>query len=223
MSFARPVVVFDLDGTLVDSAGAIGAIINDMRVERGLPRLGLDEVRAYVTFGGAAMAEALLAGPWGDTAAALVAFRERYGAAPTPKNSVYPGARQALATLSEAGFGLAVFSNKTQVLCEKVLGDLGLAPLFGAVVGTGPDTPHKPDPKGYFQALERAGGVAERSCLVGDSEADEATAQRAGVAFIFAAWGYGAVAGDAVDVTRAESFAQVPSLAAAFLACPEPA
>ena len=223
MSAARPTVVFDLDGTLVDSADAIGDIINNMRAERGLQRLSLDEVRPYVTSGGAAMAEALLAGAWGDTPTALAAFRERYGAAPTPADSVYPGAREALAALSGAGLRLAVFSNKTQSLCEKVLGDLGLAPRFAAVVGTGPNTPHKPDPTGFFQALNRAGGVAARSCLVGDSAADEATAKRAGVPFIFAAWGYGDASGVAADVARAKSFADVPALVAACFACPQTA
>jgi phosphoglycolate phosphatase len=215
--------VFDLDGTLVDSADAIGDIINNMRAERGLQRLSLDEVRPYVTSGGAAMAEALLAGAWGDTLTALAAFRERYGAAPTPADSVYPGAREALAALSGAGLRLAVFSNKTQSLCEKVLGDLGLAPRFAAVVGTGPNTPHKPDPTGFFQALNRAGGVAARSCLVGDSAADEATAKRAGVPFIFAAWGYGDASGVVADVARAQSFANVPALVAACFACPQTA
>jgi len=215
VSPVRPTVVFDLDGTLVDSAGAIASIINDMRAERGQARLSLEKVRPYVTFGGAVMAEALL-GAWGDTATALAMFRERYSAAPTPSDSVYSGARQALSSLADAGFGLAVFSNKTQALCEKVLGELGLALVFAAVVGTGPDTPHKPDPTGYFQAVARAGGVPERSCLVGDSEADAATAMNARAPFIFAAWGYGEISDDA---PRAESFADVPALVAACLAC----
>lgn len=223
MSAVRPTVVFDLDGTLVDSAGAIAGIINDMRAERGLPRLRLDEVRPYVTFGGAAMAEALLAGAWGDTPFALAAFRQRYGAAPTPADSVYPGAREALTSLRDAGFGLAVFSNKTQGLCEKVLGDLGLAAFFAAIVGTGPETPHKPDPTGYVQAVTRAGGDVARSCLVGDSEADQTTATRAGVPFIFGSWGYGELSGEAAEMARATTFADVRALAAAFLACPEPA
>jgi phosphoglycolate phosphatase len=228
MSAARPTVVFDLDGTLVDSAGAIAGVINDMRVERGQSRLSLAEVTPYVTFGGAAMAEALLAGAWGDTATALATFRQRYGAAPTPSGSVYPGAREALAVLSEAGFGLAVFSNKTQPLCEKVLGDLRLASFFAAIVGTGPETPHKPDPTGYFQAVGRAGGAPEHSCLVGDSEADEAMAMRAGVPFIFAAWGYGRLSVDGVQAARAaifvaKTFSDVPGLAGGCLACSEPA
>jgi len=215
-------VVFDLDGTLVDSAGAIAAIINDMRAEQGQTRLSLGAVIPYVTFGGAVMAEALL-GAWGDTATALATFRQRYGAAPTPPDSIYPGALQALASLDQAGFGLAVFSNKTQALCEKVLGDLGLSPFFAAIVGTGPDTPHKPDPTGFFQALGRAGGVTENSCLVGDSEADEATAMNAGVPFIFAAWGYGRLSADSAEAVRAEAFADVPGLAAACLTCRESA
>jgi phosphoglycolate phosphatase len=221
MSCARPVVVFDLDGTLVDSVGAIAAVVNDMRAERSLTPLSPSEVRPYVTFGGAAMAEALLAEAWGDTGTALAVFRERYGTAPTPADSVYPGVRPALASLRESGIKTAVFSNKTQDLCEKVLGDLGLASLFAAIVGTGPDTPHKPDPTGYFQALTQAGGLAAPSCLVGDSEADEATAQRAGVPFIFAAWGYGRISADGAAPSRAESFADVPALVITTLTRPE--
>jgi phosphoglycolate phosphatase len=211
-------VVFDLDGTLVDSVPLITSLLNAMLADRGeRARLTEIEVRPHVTAGGPALIETLLRGRCGETASALAEFRARYAEAATPADSVYPGAREALEALAAAGFGLAVCSNKTQALCDKVLGDVGLAGNFGAIVGTGPEAPLKPDPTGYRLALSRSGGHVGASCLVGDSDVDLLLARRAGVPFVYVTWGYGDGDTPRSDTIVVDRFAAVPGAVARML------
>ena len=214
MGGPRGHVAFDLDGTLVDSVGVITEVLNGMIRDRGRgPDLAREVVRPHVTFGGLAMIQALLGDDFGVPAEALAEFRRRYAAAPTPQDSLYPGAREALDALSGAGFCLSVVSNKPQELCEKVIADLGLIPVFTAVVGTGPATPVKPDPTGFHRALQLCGATRERTCLVGDSEADHALALEAEVPFVFATWGYGEALAAPAPFAVAHGLAEVPRLA----------
>jgi phosphoglycolate phosphatase len=155
---------------------------------------------------------ALLAGRCGDPRRALIEFRERYGAAATPPESLYPGVRQGLRRLRDHGVGLAVFSNKPQGLCDKVLADLGLSAMFDAIVGTAPGIPLKPDPAGLDVALGLAGGTRATSCFVGDSEADYAMARAAGVPAIMVSWGYGEAGRDWPGAQLAHSFEAATAL-----------
>ncbi len=137
------------------------------------------------------MVAALMGRACGDVDESLAEFRARYAATPTPRKSLYEGVEEGLRGLKAGAVGLAVWSNKPQDLCEKVLSDLGLSDVFDAVVGTGPDAPHKPDPAGFYRALMLAGGKREASCLVGDTAADHAAAQSARVPFVWVTYGYG--------------------------------
>jgi phosphoglycolate phosphatase len=205
--------VFDLDGTLVDSVPTFAHVLNAMLEDRRVcARLSHDAVRPHATAGGLAMVSGLLGDLCDDPHLALAEFRERYAAAPTPQGSVYPGVREGLTGLRAQGVGLAVFSNKPQYLCDKVLGDLGLAPLFSAIVGTAPGVPLKPDPRGLDIALTRAGGERQRSCYVGDSGADYALARDVGVPLILASWGYGEAGRAWPGALIADAFAAVPPL-----------
>jgi phosphoglycolate phosphatase len=205
--------VFDLDGTLIDSAPEITAILNGMLAERGLAAsLSCAAVRPFVTAGGRAMVEGLLGDVWGDAEAALSEFRARYAQAVTSRDSLYPGAGQAIAELRRRGVCLAVFSNKPQFLCEKVLGDVGLADRFSAIVGSGPGIPHKPDPTGLRLALSHSGGVPERACYVGDTALDQETARRCDMPFVMVAWGYGEPDRRAPAPPLARRFDEAPDL-----------
>lgn len=213
--------VFDLDGTLVDSAPLCAAILNAMLAERGASfQLSTDETRPHVTAGGPAMVAALLGPHCSDPAREIGEFRDRYAATPTPPSSLYPGARQALAELAGLGIGTAVWSNKPQELCDKVLGDLGLVGCFAAIVGTGPHVPLKPDPTGLDLALARAGGARGHACYVGDSELDHEAAALAGLPFILLTHGYGRYDRPWPGAVVADGFAAVPALVAAILARP---
>lgn len=204
-------IVFDLDGTLIDSVPLCAQIINEMLAARGAARrVGEAETRPYVTTGGRRMLAALLADRCGDVEADLAEFRRRYAETPSDPKSLYPGAREALVGLKRAGFGLAVWSNKPQELCDKVIAELGLAPLFETVVGTGPDGPLKPDLTGLDLALR--GESRARCCSVGDSEPDWQAAQAAGMRLVLMTLGYGDYAREWPGAVFCDRFSDLPGI-----------
>jgi phosphoglycolate phosphatase len=157
------------------------------------------------------MVAALMGSACDDLDQSLAEFRARYAATPTPPKSLYEGVEQGLRALKADDVGLAVWSNKPQALCEKVLTELGLSDLFDAVVGTARDVPHKPNPTGFDRALMLAGGERATSCFVGDTAIDHASARRVGVPFIWVTYGYGDAAPP--DALVASDFAQARILA----------
>jgi phosphoglycolate phosphatase len=196
---APETILFDLDGTLVDSAATIGAVLNGMREEQGLPALPVAQYRAWVSLG----AEQLIArSQEADDArigALLAAFRSRYGQLPTPPSAVFDGAFAALDALAARRLRMGVCSNKPVALCVKVLADTGLDRYFGCVVGGG-STPHpKPHREPVDHALAMLQARPEGAVLVGDSTVDQRAARAAGIPFIFYTGGYndGVVAGSA--------------------------
>lgn len=218
----RGCVVFDLDGTLVDTAPLIANIVNAMLVERGESRrLTARDTAPHVIAGAQAMMKAVLGIGPDAVDAAVTEFRARYLATPTPQDCLYPGAQEALESLTGQGFALAVWSNKIQALCEKTLAELGLADLFAAIVGTGPETPPKPNPAGFDLALIRAGGRRDSCVYVGDSELDHQVATIAGVPMVMMTHGYGDY-GDyrglgGRGVATAAAFAELPAIVEALL------
>lgn len=211
-----PLAVLDLDGTLVDSAPLCASILNAMLDHRGLDRrLSVDETRPHVTAGGRMMIASLLNLEGGQADVALSEFRQRYAQAPTPSDSLYAGVLEGIHFLRDAGIGVAIWSNKPQPLCDKVVGDLGLAELCAAVVGTGPGVPHKPNAAGYELALTLAGGVRHSSCLIGDTEIDGEAALGVGVPFVWVSYGYGACAPQGALV--ADDFIQASAMAKEML------
>lgn len=186
--------IFDLDGTLVDSAAICAAILNAMLTERGAPAvLARAEVVPQLSAGGPQMVAALLGVYCGDPARDIAAFRARYAAMQTPADSLYPEVRSGLNVLHRRGVRLGICSNKPQNLCEKVLGDLELASLFVTIVGGRPALPPKPAPDLLFQAMRQMGAAPASTRFVGDSALDGACARAAGVAFLGVAYGYDAL------------------------------
>jgi phosphoglycolate phosphatase len=203
--------VFDLDGTLIDSAPLFSTILNAMLAERGSGRaVTTREVAPHVTAGGLAMIQAVLGLSPEDGPSALAEFRARLAVTPTPASSLYPGARAALRALQSAGWRLSLFSNKPQSLCEKALSDLAIGDHFSAVVGTGPGVPMKPDPSGLDLALGRRNGARDGCCYVGDSDVDVRLARTAAVPLVLVSWGYGTGATDGAAAV-ASDFASIPA------------
>lgn len=204
--------VFDLDGTLVDSAIECAAITNLMRVDRGLSPLTVEVARRCSSLGGRRMVAILLGECAGAPDADLIEFRARYLETVTPESSLYPDVLATLRGPRSAGVRLSVCSAKPQALCEKVVVETGLSAVFAAVVGSCPTLPCKPDPDHLHRILAMVGGRCDRACLIGDSEVDHALAVNAEVPLIMVSHGYAAEGFDTSGLTVAETFAGVGEL-----------
>jgi phosphoglycolate phosphatase len=185
-------LIFDLDGTLVDSARLTGQILDSMLADRGVAMSAdRDLIRAMDAVGGEAMIAAVMGRHTSDPATDLGEFRERHKIAATPPDLAFPGVTAGLAHLASAGVVMAICSNKPQHLCEKILTDLDLAKHFTAIIGSSPDRPRKPAPDAALLALRHLGAEPGSTLYCGDSLVDLATARAAGLAMVLVEWGYG--------------------------------
>jgi len=184
-------LIFDLDGTLVDSCAVCVEILNAMLADRGSPqRLTHEQSRPYMSVGGIGMVAGLL-GEWcGDPAREIAEFRARYAEITTARDSLFDHVADGLEMLRDHGFVLSICSNKPQVLCDKVLVDTGLAPLFTTIVGGRDGVPPKPATDLLDIVLAELDAGAEASLFIGDSELDHAIASAAGMDFAFLTYGY---------------------------------
>jgi phosphoglycolate phosphatase len=188
-------IVFDLDGTLIDSARLTGAIIDRMLERRGAEEAA-DRVliREMDAVGGAAMIAAVMGRHSTDPAAEIEEFRDIHRSIAVPHDLAFPGVDETLRMLRQSGIGLAICSNKPQFLCDKILTDLGLAPLFDTIVGSAPDRPRKPAPESALLALAGVRGTPADTLYCGDSAIDVATARAADLQIVLVEWGYGTAA-----------------------------
>lgn len=184
-------VIFDLDGTLVDSCAACVEILSEIVVERGGGhRICPDGARAYMSRGGIDMVAGLLGPVCVDPVADLADFRARYHRHRTSVDTLFPGVPPGLRRLRDAGFTLSICSNKPQGLCDKVLADTGLSDHFVAVVGGQAGLRPKPAPDLLEAVLARLDCAPDACVFVGDSELDHAVARAMGMPFHFMTYGY---------------------------------
>lgn len=211
-------VIFDLDGTLVDSCRACMTIVEQMLADRGVPRR-LDERRArtLISRGGKPLVRGLMGDACLDADADLAEFRSRYAHSRTPETDLYPQVRQGLEQLVQAGLSLAICTNKPQNLCDSVLRDTGIAPLFDCVVGGREGLRAKPEPDLLGLALDRLGASASQCLFVGDSEVDHEVAHALAMPFLFAAWGYAQEGWDPHPSPRFRTFGDVTRAIIALL------
>lgn len=187
-------LVFDLDGTLIDSVPDLHAAVVAMLAGLGRAPLDRATVQSFIGNGVARLVARALAATGGADAAleaeGLAAFRAAYDAAPADRTRPYPGVEALLARACAAGVPLAVCTNKPEAPARVILDRLGLAPRFAAVIGGDTLAVLKPDPRPLEAALAAIGAAPGRAVYVGDSETDEATAHAAGVAFALFTGGY---------------------------------
>jgi len=183
-------ILFDLDGTLVDSAIEVGAVLNTMRHERGYSAIEGSQFRKLISYGAAGLVQYALGSSEEDPQGLVDEFRTKYGALKTPKASIYPTVVETLSTLKNRGYELGVCTNKPQNLCENVLGDTALEVFFECVVAGGPEIKPKPHHEPVQLAISGLRADASTTVLIGDSTTDQRAAQSAGIAFIFYASGY---------------------------------
>jgi phosphoglycolate phosphatase len=171
-------VVFDLDGTLIDGYAAIGEALSHATSRLGVAEVPPERVRVLVGHG----LERLLESVVGAARAAegVRLFRERYPEVAVAGSHLMPGAREALGELSAAGHELALASNKPARFSGMILEALGIARFFREIAGPDETTPAKPDPA-MLRRLMRGAGVDPAATLaVGDMEVDVEFARAAG-------------------------------------------
>ena len=186
-------VLFDLDGTLIDSREDITAAVNHVRTSMGLTALPLSVVEEYVGDGVRLLLErALGTADAGTIDRALAVMRPYYLDHCLDRTSLYPGIAGMLEALAACpGLRLGVVSNKPERPSERVLAGLGVRGRFAAVVGGDSTAARKPDPAPIRLALERAGVAGGRVLMVGDGPNDVEGARRAGFARCGVTWGFG--------------------------------
>jgi phosphoglycolate phosphatase len=184
-------LVFDLDGTLIDSRRDITTAINRMRAELGLPAIPLADVVTMVGEGARLLVErALGLGFTPDQVdQALVRYLGFYGEVCLDETVIYPGIVEMLEALAPH-YPLALLSNKGESLSRRILDGLGLSRFFAEIVGGDSLPTRKPDPAGLHLLAERLGVPLERLLLVGDTWIDAETAHNAGCAFALVEWGF---------------------------------
>lgn len=213
-------VVFDLDGTLADTSADLLAAANACLPQ---PMLGPGDA-ATAFLGGRAMLRVgytRLGWTWteADVDRDYPRLLAAYADAICVHSTLYPGAVSAVEALLSLGYRTAICTNKPAGLAVKLVRQLGISGLFGALVGADTLPVRKPDAAPYILAVERAGGAVQHSLLVGDTDTDRKTGLAAGVPVVLVTFGP-----DGHDVARFQpealmhDFGELPALAARLLA-----
>lgn len=192
MSAAHSAVLFDLDGTLVDSAPDLAGAGNDMRRDRGLPELPFERLRPMVGSGARGMVGAAFGVTPDDVAfpALRDEFLSRYESRLTRESRVFDAMLPVLDTLDAASVPWGIVTNKISRYTGPLVEALGLA-ARAAVVICGDTTPHaKPHPAPLLEAARRLGVTAAHCVYIGDDLRDVQAGRAAGMRTIAVAWGY---------------------------------
>ncbi|MFM2148431.1 MAG: hypothetical protein RLZZ187_737 [Pseudomonadota bacterium] len=200
--------VFDLDGTLVDSAPDIHAALNRVMAARGLAGFTLAEVTAMIGDGAKVLVErALAARDRPFDAGAVAEFMADPAAEGAVDARAFPGIPEALARLEAEGWRLAVCTNKPVAMARALLGSLGLLGRFAALGGGDSFPTRKPDPAHLLATIAAAGGLRDGAVMIGDHHNDIRAARGAGIPGLFVSWGYGprAMAEGAPIIARPEA------------------
>ena len=209
-------LVFDLDGTLIDSVPQVAAAVNATLVEAARPTLSLAAVCDMIGEGARVTLERAFAATGGTGNVDIGAMTERYLVHyltdPAAHTVVFPDVIEVLEQFRRAGAIMGICTNKPGATTRPVLDALNLSRFFAAVV-TADDTPYrKPDGRHVLDTLEAMGADRNRAVLIGDSEHDLAAARNADVPAVFVAYGYDhAVVAEMPAAARIERFRDLPA------------
>lgn len=187
-------VIFDLDGTLLNTIADLGNAANHTLSELGLPQHSPDEYRLMV---GNGMRKLIMRALPDDKAAddsfvdsTLAAFLVYYADHIDIHTRPYPGIPELITNLSRNGYRLAVASNKIQAGTERLIRKFFPGIEFVAVMGNSPDYPLKPDAALVEYIMDKAGTDRAHTIMIGDSGTDIQTARNAGITIIAVSWGF---------------------------------
>ena len=209
-------IIFDLDGTLIDSAPDLQALLEPTLRRAGRRPLSIAETQRCIGWGMIRLVErafTLTGAPLdaGSHDAVIAEFRSRYEATDPSRTRVYPGVAETLALL-RPGYRIGLCTNKPSGATTLALAALGLAEYFHGVSGGDAIAVRKPDPRHLFDAIERAGGAAGQAVMVGDSETDIETGRAAGVPTIAVSYGYAHTPPESLGADRVIArFADLPA------------
>jgi len=211
----RILLVFDLDGTLVDSVPDLRAAVNEMLRERGSRQLSLSVVKRLVGDGAPALVARALAASGADPAGvsdALARFLEIYEANAVRLSRPYPDVRETLTALRRRGYRAAVCTNKPQRATMAVIEGLGFLPLFDGIAGGDRFSVKKPDPGHLLGLIGELGASVTATAMIGDNENDAAVAHAAGVPLVLMRYGYARVALESLSADALlDHFADLPA------------
>ena len=195
MPVKPPIIVFDLDGTLVDTAPDLLASLNHVLLAEGHEPIDAQTLRGVIGHGGRAMLERTFAQRGSALSeerldGLIATFLEHYRANMPGRSRPFDGARACVERFASAGYRRAVCTNKQEAPSRTLLDLLGLSPHFAAICG--PDTfgVRKPDPDHLIRTIAMAGGDPARAIMVGDSITDARTARAAGIPVVVVDFGY---------------------------------
>jgi phosphoglycolate phosphatase len=205
-------LLLDLDGTLVDTVPDLAAALNRLMQQRGLAPFSLPEVALMIGDGVAVLVGRAFAARGRDQDnQALPEFNHDYAEHLADASRPFPGIPDFLRAFSDAGWRMAVCTNKPEAAARKLLGALDLLRYIAAVGGGDSFPVRKPDPAHLLATLKEIDGDPASTAMVGDHRNDVAAAKGAGVKSVFVTWGYGpiatgqgadAMANDLTELTR---------------------
>ena len=210
-------IVFDLDGTLVDTAPDLIDTLNLILRQQGLPIVPFATARNMIGGGAKGMIERALAAEGRSCSTKEVehlykAFVAHYAAHIADRSLPFPNLEATLDGLAAAGYRLAVCTNKLEWLSIRLLQTLKLEQHFAAICGQDTFGMQKPDPEIFRRTVRRAGGEPTRAIMIGDSKTDIATARAAGVPVIAVDFGYSDIPVRMLEPDRViSSFADLPA------------
>ena len=213
-------LLFDLDGTLVDTLPDLTNALNEVLRERGHAPLAPAEVKPMIGDGMPMLLQRGFAARGADAAEAKAMqprFIEIYEGHATNLSRPYPGVPETLTVLRAAGYATGVCTNKPQHATGEVLRDTGLAGLFDGYAGGDRFAVRKPDPGHLLGLVEALGGDRARAAMIGDSENDALSGRAAGMKLILMRYGYARTDPSGLGADRVlDRFDEIPDALAAL-------
>lgn len=190
----KKLIIFDFDGTLVDTLTDVSLCFNEALLRNGFPQHPLKAFSGFVGGNLETVVSRMLPPDQcveENIDRVKTCYRELYLSCSKPNTKPYPGMMDLLRNLKKNGFSLAVNSNKGQLLLDDMVAKMFPPDFFDAVVGYQEDRPSKPNPEGVFRICKICRIPVEQAVYVGDGASDIATAANAGIPCLFVLWGQG--------------------------------